>query len=60
MGFLEPKPKIHRCDLPGLLYQAGTRWQCDDCSKIYRLEVTTQHSKWVKHWKPEVRIIYTV
>ena len=42
MGFIEPDPpeRPHYCDMPASawIYEIGTRWQCDECGKIYRVE----------------------
>lgn len=42
MGFLKPAPvnRPHVCSKPGsaLGFREGTRWQCDDCLQIYRVE----------------------
>lgn len=42
MGFIEPRPvnRPHYCDRPEppSAYPVGTRWQCDECGKIYRVD----------------------
>ncbi len=42
MGFLTPEPidAPHECSKPGppSAYDLGTRWQCDDCGTVYRVE----------------------
>lgn len=42
MGFLKPAPveRPHLCSKPGaaLAFPEGTRWQCDECRQVYRVE----------------------
>lgn len=53
MGFLpEPAPQ-HRCTLPGPAgnYTNGTRWQCDECAKVYRVVVRSQYNETFAQWE---------
>ena len=54
MGFLTPDPYggIHHCtkpERPGTL-GAGTRWQCDDCGAIYRVEMVWDRNIMSLEW----------
>lgn len=56
MGFLTPEPlqTPHYCRWPSdpKRYREGTRWQCDECHAIYRIEPVMDRNitqlEWVK------------
>jgi len=54
MGFLTPDPikRPHYCERPRGAYPEGTRWQCDECKTIYRIEQVMDRNivqlEWVK------------
>lgn len=53
MGFLTPEPinRPHYCERPVPYWIAeGTRWQCDDCAAIYRLEPVTDRNITALEW----------
>lgn len=54
MGFLAPDPvKLPHsyCALPNLGYRPeGTRWQCDECRKIYRIESVMDRNITALEW----------
>lgn len=58
MGYLTPDPidRSHYCTKPAraVEHAEGTRWQCDVCSKIFRVEQVMDRNimqlEWV--WQP--------
>jgi hypothetical protein len=54
VGFISPEPptRPHYCDRPQRPSQLpeGTRWQCDDCGKIYRVEPVTDRNVTALEW----------
>lgn len=61
MGFLPPKPqelKHTTCKFPtnsrAFLYATNcTRWECDECGKIYNLVPCQQYGETIYEWKLE-------
>ncbi len=44
MAWLNRVPKPCKCELPEIdgTFWIGSRWQCDTCKKIYKLEESQQ------------------
>lgn len=59
MGFLTPEPvqRPHYCDLPPnpKVYGEGTRWECDECQKIYRVELVFDRNISALEWVDQAR-----
>lgn len=56
MGFLEPAKdtRPHWCEKPPLMMlPQGTRWQCDECSKIWVVSFVTQYNEYSDVWEAE-------
>ena len=53
MGFLtsDPPTQTHYCQRPrAWAYPEGTRWQCNDCRKIYRIESVRDRNVSALEW----------
>lgn len=57
MGFLPPAPSArpHHCEQPrpASAWHDDTRWQCDSCGTVYRVEPVMDRNVLERQWVPE-------